>query len=80
MLCKEIDSNFKKIEKRVQIVTKTLYNLHFYIEKTEIIHVIIYKWKYTNIVNSSNLLFLSELEEMKSSKYRVKNINPGMGL
>ena len=51
-----------------------MYNLHIYIEKITILHVVTYKWKYINIVNSSDL-FLSELEEMKSCLYRVETAN-----
>ena len=57
-----------------------MYNRHIYnreIEKK--LHVITYKWKYTNIVNTCNF-FLSEFEEMKSCIYRVETANAGMGL
>ena len=56
-----------------------MYNLHVYIEKKEVLHVVTYKGKYINIVNSSNF-FLSELEEMKICIYRVENANAGMRL
>ena len=42
---------------RVQIITNTLFNMHIYIEKIEMLHVVTSKWKYSNIVNSSNFFF-----------------------
>ena len=56
----------------VQIITNALYNLHLYIEKNEILHVVAYDWKYMNIVNSS-VFCLSELEDMKSWKISRRN-------
>ena len=50
---------------------KTWQKLHIYIQE---LHVITYKRKYVNIVNSCNFL-LSKLEEMKSCIYRVKTAN-----
>ena len=51
-----------------------MYNMRIYIEKNEILHVVTYKWKYINILNSS-IPFLSELEEMKSCIYRIESAN-----
>ena len=62
-----------------KILTKTLYSLHIYIEKIAILHVVPSKWKYINIVISSNY-FLPELEEMKSSVNPVETANAGMRL
>ena len=59
------------------MITKTLYNLHVYIENFEIILVATYKWYYNNIVNSSDF-FLWELEEMKSCIFRVETANIGL--
>ena len=58
---------------------KTLYNLHSYIEKKGQLNAVTYKWKYRDIVNSSNLL-LPELEEMKSCISRVETANAAMRL
>ena len=68
-----------KANQRVQKITKTLYNLLFYIEKIEILHVADYKWKFNKIVNSS-IFFLSVLEEMKSSIYCLEIAKSGLGL
>ena len=57
----------------------TWYNLHVYIERNEILHVVTYNRKYIKIVNSSNF-FLWELEEMKSCIYCVETANNGMRL
>ena len=59
--------------------TKTWYNLHVYIETNEILQLVIYKWKYIDIVNSS-IFFLLEIEEMKSCIYRVETANAVMVL
>ena len=59
------------------MVAKTLYNRHIYIEENNILHVVTYKRRYIDIVNSSNF-FLSELEEMKSCIYRVETAKAGM--
>ena len=56
------------------MITKTMYNLHVYIEKNEVWYVVIHKQKYFDIVSSSNF-FLSELEKIKSCIYRVKTGN-----
>ena len=56
-----------------------MYNLHVHIEKIEILHIITYKWKHSNIVSSGNS-FMSEIEGMKNCMNRVKTENAGMGL
>ena len=57
-----------------------LQNLHIYLEKKEILHLVFtYKWKYFDIVNSSNF-FLSKFEEMQFCIYQVDTANAGMRL
>ena len=53
--------------------------MHIYIKEIEKLHVIIYEWKYINILNSFNFI-LSEFEEMKSCIYRVETVNTGLGM
>ena len=72
MLRRKIHFEFKKVIYRVQIKTITLYNLHVYIRKFELLHIINYKWKYMNVVNSG-IFFLSDLEELNNRMLRVKN-------
>ena len=56
-----------------------MYILDIYIKEIGKLQVITYERKYINIVNSYNFFF-SEIEEMKSCKYRVETANAGMGL
>ena len=56
-----------------------MYNLHIYIEKFDLLLVVTYKWKYIDIVNSSNFFF-TELEKTKSCIYRVETASAGMRL
>ena len=58
------------------MLANTLYNLHLYIRKIEIIHVITvitFEWKFINTGNSCDFFF-SEFEEMKSYIYRVETL------
>ena len=79
MLWKKIVLKIKKINWRVNIKTNTLYNQHFHIGAFKLLHVVTYKWKYINIVNSSTSI-LSQLKEMKSCKNSVEFANAGMRL
>ena len=56
-----------------------MYNKHIYNAMIQILPVVQSKWKYIDIVISSNL-FSSELEELKSCIYRVETANVGTGL
>ena len=61
------------------MITKTLYNLHIYIKEKKLLHVVTFRRKYINNMNSS-ILFLSELEEMKTCLYGSEDANAGIGL
>ena len=54
MLCEKSVLKFKKFIYRLRMVTKTLYNLHNYIEEKKLKYVVTYKWEYNKIVNSGN--------------------------
>ena len=57
----------------------TFDNLHIYFRENETKHLFTYKWKYINIVNSSNF-FLSAFEEIESCVHRAETANVGMWL
>ena len=59
------------------MITNTFYNLHNYIQGYKILHAVTHKWEYIDIMNSSNFT-KSEVERMKSCKYRVETGNAGM--
>ena len=65
MLFKKIDLKFEKVHLVVQIITRTLYNLHIYNEYSTLLRLITHKGEYINIVNSYKT-FSSELEDMKT--------------
>ena len=56
-----------------------MYNLYTYIIKVALLHLLTYRWKYINIVSSSNS-FLSEFQKMKGCLNRVKNANNAIRL
>ena len=67
-----------KSSQRIQLVTKTLYNLYI-CKKKVTLHVVFCKWQYIVVINSYNSFF-SQLEEMKSCIYRVEAAIIGIGL
>ena len=79
LLIKKNGIMFKKFNLRVQMITKTLYNMHIYLGENERLHFVSYKRKYISIMNCSKFL-LAEIEEMESGIYRVGAANTGTGL
>ena len=62
MLGKKVDFKFKTDNWRVKLRTKPLKNLHVVIGNCEILQVVNYRWKYTDIVNCGNFSSYRNLE------------------
>ena len=69
----------KDLNHRIQVLTKTFYNLNIYIEKNQLFYVLTFEGNYNNILNS-NKVFLAKFEEMRSCMYHTVAANAGMGL